>query len=31
MTQSAWLGFFATGVVITALIFILKDKKGKAA
>ena len=31
MTQSAWLGFFATGVVMTALIFILKDKKGKAA
>ena len=31
MTQSAWLGFFATGVVMTALIFILKDKKGKVA
>ena len=31
MTQSAWLGFFATSVVMTALIFILKDKKGKAA
>jgi Na+/H+ antiporter family protein len=31
MTQSAWLGFFTTGVVMTALIFILKDKKGKVA